>query len=61
MKELLQITGFVLLVLIFVPFAILVKVIYIVANGALLTFIFCLAAVLAIVDLCIDLFKGVKR
>lgn len=51
----------VLLVLILTPFAIVVKVIAIVVLGALLTFIFCLAAVLAIVDLCIDLFKGVKR
>lgn len=61
MKEWLQITGIVLVVLILVPIAIVVKVIEIVAQGVLLSFLFCLAAGLTIVDLCIDLFKGVKR
>lgn len=51
----------VLLVLILAPFAIVVKVIEIVVFGVLFTFLFCLAAGLTIVDLCIDLFKGVKR
>lgn len=61
MKEWLQITGIVLVVLILAPIAIVVKVIEIVVQGALLTFLFCLAAGLTIVDLCIDLFKGEKR
>lgn len=61
MKEWLQITGIVLLVLILAPFAILSKVIEIVAQEVFLTFLFCLAAGLTIVDLCLDLFKGVRR
>lgn len=61
MKECLQITGIVLVVLILAPIAIVVKVIEIVVQGALLTFLLFLAAGLTIVDLCIDLFKGVKR
>lgn len=61
MKECLQITGIVLVVLILVPIAIVVKVIEIVAQGVLLTFLLCLAAGLTIVDLCIDLLKGEKR
>lgn len=51
----------VLLVLILAPFAIVARVIEIVALGALLTFIFCLAAGLAIVDLCIDIFQRAKK
>lgn len=61
MKEWLQITGAVLLVLILAPFAIVLKVIEIVVLGVLLTFFFCLAAGLIIVDFCVDLFKGAKR
>lgn len=51
----------VLLVLILAPFAIAVKVIEIVVQVVLLGFLFCLAAGLTIVDLCIDLLKGEKR
>lgn len=51
----------VLLVLILAPFAIVVKVIEIVAQGVLLTFLFCLAAGLTIVDLCIDIFQRAKK
>lgn len=61
MKEWLQITGIVLLVLILAPFAIVAKVIEIVVQVAFLTFVFCLAAGLTIVDFCVDLFKGAKR
>ena len=51
----------VLLVLILAPFAIVARVIEIVVLGVLLTFLFCLVAGMTIVDLCIDLLKGVKR
>ena len=51
----------VLLVLLLAPFAIVARVIEIVVLGVLLTFLFCLVAGMTIVDLCIDLLKGVKR
>lgn len=51
----------VLLVLILAPFAIVARVIEIVAQGVLLTFLFCLAAGLTIVDLCIDIFQRAKK
>jgi hypothetical protein len=51
----------VLLVLILAPFAIVVKVIEIVVFGVLFTFLFCLAAGLTIVDLCIDIFQRAKK
>lgn len=60
MKEWLQITGIVLLVLIIAPFAILAKVIEVVVQVVCLTFLFCLAAGLTLVDLCVDFFKGAK-
>ena len=61
MKEWLQITGAVLLVLILAPFAIVGLVILGVVSMVFMAAVFFLAAIFTIVDLCVDLWKGVIR
>lgn len=60
MLDLKTVGAFVLLVLL-APFAIVGRVILEVVHLLFITALFVLAAGMTIVDLCLDLFKGVRR